>query len=52
MLNACRARKAGELIRQGELSLNEIALRVGYTSPGSFSRAFRKQTGVSPQKFK
>ncbi|MCK7614780.1 AraC family transcriptional regulator [Roseibium sp. CAU 1639] len=35
-------------LRQGELSLAEIAARAGYESEAAFSRAFKKLTGRTP----
>ncbi|MDR1174673.1 MAG: response regulator [Treponema sp.] len=46
-LNACRMRKAGELIQSG-LSIDNAASRVGYGNLQNFSRAFRKYYGVTP----
>ena len=37
-----------DYIRDGELSLSEIAFLVGYSDQSNFSRAFRRWTGVSP----
>lgn len=33
---------------QHQLSINDIALRVGFTEPSTFHRAFKKWTGVTP----
>lgn len=35
-------------LSRNELSINEIALRVGFTEPSTFHRAFKKWTGMTP----
>jgi AraC family transcriptional regulator len=42
---------AARLLEQGELSITEVALRVGYDSPQSFTRAFGLFTGQAPRRF-
>jgi len=42
---------AKDLLRNHDLSLTEVALRVGYGSAGTFSTAFNRQTGQSPGRF-
>ncbi len=37
------------LIRHGNLTVSEVALRVGYNDPYYFSRVFKKHTGFSPR---
>jgi AraC family transcriptional activator of mtrCDE len=39
---------ASQLLAQTDLSLSEVAGKVGYTSEYSFSRAFKQARGVSP----
>jgi AraC-like DNA-binding protein len=43
-----RQQLAERLLREGRLSVAEIAARVGYSSTAAFDRAFRKQTGRTP----
>ena len=43
-----RLLKARELLGRDELSIEEIAQRVGYENITSFYRFFKKQTGVAP----
>lgn len=43
-----RMEKAKELLCTTFLSVNEIAERVGYSSPAYFATCFKKYTGVSP----
>jgi len=46
-----RLSKAEELLKQGELSISEIAYSVGYTSPEYFSTVFKGRYGVAPSGF-
>ena len=43
-----RQQLAERWLREGRLSVSEIAARVGYSSTAAFDRAFRRQTGNSP----
>jgi AraC-like DNA-binding protein len=47
-----RLRRAARLLHRGDLSVNEIAGRIGFASRSHFSRAFRDQFGCSPTKFR
>lgn len=47
-----RLETAARLLRYTELSVSEIAYRVGYDTPSSLSKAFRKSFGISPRTFK
>jgi len=47
-----RMRKASALIREGRLSLKEIAAQVGYQSEAAFNRAFARQTGETPGRYR
>jgi AraC-like DNA-binding protein len=49
---ALRIEKVKELLVYDELTLTEIALRLGFSSPAHLSRQFRKVTGLTPSKFK
>jgi AraC-like DNA-binding protein len=40
------------LIDSPETGITEISYEVGYQDPGSFSRAFRRLTGVSPRSYR
>ena len=43
---------AQQLIRETSRSLIEIALEVGYTSPGHFAEVFRRTVGMTPSEFR
>lgn len=47
-----RIEKAKELISSSKYSMKEICLMVGYSDPNYFSRAFKKNVGVSPSEYK
>ena len=42
---------AKEILKSDSLTLEEIAKRVGYGTPYSFSRVFKSYYGVSPRHF-
>ncbi|RYZ29639.1 MAG: AraC family transcriptional regulator [Chitinophagaceae bacterium] len=44
--------KVKELIQYGELNLNEIAWKMGYSSSAHLSNQFKSVTGMSPRQFK
>jgi AraC-like DNA-binding protein len=47
-----RIREARELLRETDMSVREIAERVGYRKPGQFQVAFRRQHGSLPDDFR
>lgn len=47
-----RMEKAKELIVQDELSLADIAIKLGYSSQQIFSTQFKKETGKTPSEYK
>ncbi len=47
-----RLRKAVELIKQGNLNIDEIALLVGFNSTSYFIRTFKNKYGKTPSAFK
>ncbi len=51
-LERTRMQRAAEWIRRGELSIAQIAPKVGYADPFHFSRVFRKVMGVAPKRYK
>lgn len=44
--------KVKELIGYGEMNLNEISVKMGYSSSSHLSAQFKAVTGLSPSKFK
>ena len=51
LLRNFRIKRAIQLIEQNKLSISDIAYMVGYDLPNSFSRAFKKEVGVSPTEY-
>jgi AraC-like DNA-binding protein len=51
-LTQWRMQKAGDLLRQGEANLEEIAGRVGYESGMAFNKAFKREMGISPGQYR
>jgi len=50
--NRLRLEKAARLLRYSKQSLTDIALDCGFSSPASFSRAFRSGYDTSPSQFR
>ena len=46
-----RLKRAAQLITEGRLSVTEIAYSVGYSSPGHFTKSFKKEFGVLPTQY-
>jgi signal transduction histidine kinase/AraC-like DNA-binding protein/CheY-like chemotaxis protein len=51
-LHRYRLRQAKLLLRAGRKSITEIAMEVGFSSSGYFSRVFRQEAGVSPREYR
>ena len=51
-LNKCRIQHAVNLLTETNNSVQEIANEVGYTNDNTFFRAFRKEMGTSPKKYR
>ena len=51
-VNKLRIEKSMELLRNTEMSITEIAERMGFSSSRYFSTAFKKYTGITPTQFK
>ncbi|MNO06003.1 Arabinose operon regulatory protein [compost metagenome] len=47
-----RVRQAKELLRRGELKVAEVGSLIGYVTPQSFTRVFKKWTGTTPQEYR
>jgi len=50
LLRSMRLQRAKQLLEQEAGNVSEIALEVGFSSMAHFSRAFKKEFGVSPSK--
>ena len=51
-IKACRISKAQIILKREDLSVEEVAERVGYENTSSFIRAFCSITGQTPKQFK
>lgn len=51
-LAGIRTARAKNLLAESDLSVGEIAARVGYASPSHFTKAFRQMTGLAPREFR
>lgn len=51
-LGNARLEKAAELLRQTELSIKEIAAKVGYQHSSSFDRAFERKFRIAPEDYR
>ncbi|MCF0130772.1 MAG: helix-turn-helix transcriptional regulator [Pseudobutyrivibrio sp.] len=51
-LNMIRINKACELIQNQNYSMEEVGYRVGYETPSTFMRNFKKLTGMTPYQWK
>ena len=47
-----RIKKASELLQYSEISINEIAMKVGYDNFSYFSRLCKKMLGCSPKDYR
>lgn len=50
-LNHCRMKQAAELLRTGGVTVEDVALTVGYSDGFSFSKQFKKKYGIAPSFF-
>jgi AraC-like DNA-binding protein len=51
LLDEVRASLAEEMLTTGRLSVEDVALRLGYAEASSFIHAFRRWTGTTPARF-
>lgn len=51
-LEDIRLRKARELLENSRMSIQEVALLVGYKDQNYFARSFRKVYGMSPREYR
>ena len=50
-VEACRIKKAAELLLTTELTLTDIATRCGFSSQSYFSFVFKRHTGLTPREY-
>ncbi|WP_286899395.1 helix-turn-helix domain-containing protein [Achromobacter sp. UBA2119] len=50
--STARLRRAQDLLRESTVSITQIAMDSGYSTPANFSRAFRKASGVAPHEYR
>jgi len=51
-IDKCRIRRAKELLQDGDLKIREVAASVGYNSAHSFTRFFKKVSGMTPKEYR
>lgn len=51
LLKTNKIKHAEMLLKENKLTLTQITYKLGFNSPSSFSRAFKKWTGVSPSDY-
>ena len=51
-LTRIRMERAAELLRSTNLTVREVAHRVGYRQPAQFAKAFRRQHGLVPSDYR
>ena len=51
-IRSIRLKRATELIREGQLSMSEIAYQCGFSSPSYFNKRFKEMFGVSPSDYR
>ena len=47
----CRTERAKALLLQGNLSIADVALAVGFSNQSHFTKHFKRLVGVTPKKF-
>lgn len=52
LTNAVRLQRAKELLGETPAPITEISNLLGYSAPANFARAFRRETGLTPQHFR
>ena len=51
-INQLRMDKSFQLLIESNLTINEITVKIGFSSPTNFTNIFRKKTGLSPTLFR
>lgn len=52
LLNQVRFERACELLQESDVTVEQIALLLGFSDPANFSRAFRRAIGVPPSDYR
>lgn len=52
LLHEVRFERAKQLLAEGDHNLQQIGLQLGYHEPASFTRAFKKWSGVTPKQWR
>lgn len=52
LLHALRFERAKQLLEDGEQNVQQVGMAIGYHEPASFTRAFRKWSGMTPKEWK
>jgi AraC family transcriptional regulator len=47
-----RVERSKQLLKQKDLTINEMAIHCGFANPSHFAKHFRKHTGISPKQFR
>lgn len=50
--DACRRDASIDYLRRPELSINDVAILMGFTDPSAFYRSFKKWTGCTPGEYR
>jgi AraC-like DNA-binding protein len=50
-LNRYRIQQAKALLESGDMGITDVAMAVGFSSGGYFTRVFRQEMGVSPREY-
>lgn len=51
-LRAKRIHRSEQLLRDGDLTVSEIAYKVGFNNPRYFSKYFQEEYGMTPSQYK
>ncbi|MEU7578836.1 helix-turn-helix transcriptional regulator [Streptomyces sp. NPDC041068] len=51
-LSRRRIERAEDMLRSADLSVTEICMLVGFSSVGTFSSTFKRQTGLTPSEYR
>jgi AraC-like DNA-binding protein len=51
-LNRIRLSKAKELMKNKELSLNDVALKAGFKTQSNFTEVFKRIVGMKPTEYR